>query len=276
MTIEVNELSFGYKERQILNKITFSAHSNNLLCVLGPNGVGKSTLFRCMLGLTKNYKGAILIDGVNIKKMRTVDLAKNIAYIPQSHHPTFNFSVLNTVLMGITVHLKGVSNPNAAHEMEALKALEMLGISHLWNRGYAEISGGERQLALIARALVQKAKILVMDEPTANLDYGNQMRVMMQVQQLAEQGYIIILSTHNPEHAFLYGNKVLVMYKGEIIKFGKPKEILTEALLQKVYGVSVKLQDIETSDGAVRVIVPNSKKKENANIVLDKRKSSIV
>lgn len=276
MTIEVNALSFGYKDRRILKKVTFSAYSSNLLCVLGPNGVGKSTLFRCMLGLTKNYTGEILIDGINIKKMKTVDLAKKIAYIPQSHRPTFNFSVLNTVLMGLTVHLKGVSNPNVTHEREALSALELLGISHLWNRGYAEISGGERQLALIARAIVQKAKILVMDEPTANLDYGNQMRVMMQVKELTREGYIVILSTHNPEHAFLYGNKVLVMYKGEIIKFGNPKEVVTEVLLQQIYGVSVKLQDIDTADGDVRVIVPNRKIKANADIALDNRKSSLI
>lgn len=257
MMIEVKELSFNYKQRKILDNITFSAHSKNLICVLGPNGVGKSTLFRCMLGLTKGYQGEILIEGKNIKKMRIAELAKKIAYIPQSHHPTFNFTVLNTVLMGRTIHLKGVSNPNIEDEEEALHALDMLGISHLRNRGYAEISGGERQLALIARAIVQKAKILVMDEPTANLDYGNQIRVMMHVKKLAQEGYIVILSTHNPEHAFLYGTKVLMMFNGEIIQSGCPKEIVTEALLEQLYGVHVKLEDIKTEAGDVRVIVPN-------------------
>lgn len=257
MTIEVNQLNFNYHDRQILNNISFTAKSTDLLCVLGPNGVGKSTLFRCLLGLSKNFKGEILIDGKSVRKMKTVDLAKKIAYIPQSHHPTFNFSVLNTVLMGLTVHLTGASMPKAIHEQEAFDALEMLGISHLWNRGYAEISGGERQLALIARAIVQKTSILVMDEPTANLDYGNQMRVMTKVKQLANQGYIVILSTHNPEHTFLYGNKALVIYKGEIIKMGNPQEIVTEELLKQVYGVKVKLHDIDSGDGNVRVIVPN-------------------
>lgn len=276
MTIEVNQLNFSYGKRQILKNITFSANPADLLCVLGPNGVGKSTLFRCMLGLSKNYTGEIFIENESIRKMKTVELAKRIAYIPQSHHPTFNFSVLNTVLMGLTVHLKGTSMPKAKHEEEALAALDMLGIAHLWNRGYAEISGGERQLALIDRAIVQKTKILVMDEPTANLDYGNQMRVMTKVKELADQGYIIILSTHNPDHAFLYGNKALVIYKGAIIEMGIPKEIVTEGLLQQVYGVKVKLHDIDTGDGDIRVIVPNRKKEGGVKHVLDREKYTVV
>lgn len=262
MTIDVQQLCFSYDDRQILHHITFSAEPTDLLCVLGPNGVGKSTLFRCLLGLQKNYRGNIHIHGDNIKNMKTVELAKKIAYIPQSHHPTFNFSVLNTVLMGLTPHLKGTSSPTSTHVEEAYLALEMLGIPHLWNRGYAEISGGERQLALIARAIVQKTKILVMDEPTANLDYGNQMRVMSKVKELADQEYIIIISTHNPEHAFQYGSKALVMYEGKIIEFGYPKEIVTEELLQKVYNVEVKLHDVITNNEKVRVIIPSQKKEQ--------------
>ncbi|OZI12655.1 ABC transporter [Bacillaceae bacterium SAS-127] len=269
MTLEVKQLSFGYKDRDILHNLTFTAQPQDLLCVLGPNGVGKSTLFRCMLGLIKHYEGAVIVSGKNVKKMRPVELAKNIAYIPQSHHPTFNFTVLNMVLMGGTVHLGRMGNPKAEDEKKAWQALDMLGISHLSHRGYAEISGGERQLALIARAIVQQAKILVMDEPTANLDYGNQMRVMMQVKELAKQGYTIILSTHNPEHAFLYGNKALVMFQGKMIEFGDPKEVLTEALLQHVYGVNVKLIDIDTEDGKSRLIVPCLKQKENGHVYLD-------
>ncbi|WP_203363579.1 ABC transporter ATP-binding protein [Bacillus sp. REN10] len=269
MTFEVKHLSFGYKDRDILHNLTFTAQPQDLLCVLGPNGVGKSTLFRCMLGLITNYHGEISIAGENVRKMKPVELAKNIAYIPQSHHPTFNFTVLNMVLMGRTVHLGKTGNPKAEDERKAWQALDLLGISHLGHRGYAEISGGERQLALIARAIVQRAKVLVMDEPTANLDYGNQMRVMRQVKELATQGYTIILSTHNPEHAFLYGNKALVMFQGKMIAFGDPKEILTEALLQYIYGVSVKLVDIDTEDGKSRLIVPCLNQKENGHVYLD-------
>lgn len=257
MNIDVKNLCFSYYKREILTDITFSAQSKDLLCILGPNGVGKSTLFRCILRLVKRYKGDILISGKNTKQLTIKELAKNIAYIPQSHHPTFNYSVLNSVLMGLTVHLKGNSSPNAEHEAEAMKALKQLGIEHLWNRGYAEISGGERQLALIARALVQESKILVMDEPTANLDYGNQMRVMIKVKQLAEMGYIIILSTHNPEHAFLYGNKVLVLNEGRVLEYGHPKEVLTSQLLGDIFNVDVQLRDTETDFGKVRMIVPN-------------------
>ena len=257
MNIELRNVHFSYTKRKILDNITFSAHSGDFLFILGPNGVGKSTLFRCILRLIKDYDGDILIAGKNTKQMSIEELAKNIAYIPQSHYPAFNFSVLNSVLMGFTVHLKRYESPGAGHEARAMKALEMLGISHLWDRGYSEISGGERQLALIARAIVQNAKILVMDEPTANLDYGNQVHVMRQVRKLSKQGYIVILSTHNPEHALLYGKKVLVLNDGRILKFGNPKEVLTESLLKQVFQVHVQLNDISTDYGQVRVIVPN-------------------
>ncbi|KMT21794.1 ABC transporter ATP-binding protein [Clostridium cylindrosporum] len=257
MSIEVSGLNFKYKSRIILKDISFKAEKGDLLCVLGPNGVGKSTLFKCILGLLKNYQGEIIIDKKNLRKISRKEMAKQVAYIPQSHYPTFNFTVLNTVLMGMTVHLGGVSSPKLEDEKVAIETLEKLGIDHLANRGYAEISGGERQLALIARAIVQRAKVLIMDEPTANLDYGNQIRVMEQIKSLTNRGYTIILSTHNPEHAFLYGNKVMVMLDGRIISFGSPREELSEDLLNTVYGVKVNLHDIYSNEKSVRVCVPS-------------------
>lgn len=271
MSIIINQLSFSYRERTILNQLSFEANQGELLCILGPNGVGKSTLFRCILGLNKNYTGEILVHNKNNKHMKPLELAKNIAYIPQSHHPTFNFSVLSTVLMGRTVHLGKRASPKLEDEQIAYGALEQLGVSHLYNRGYAEISGGERQLVLIARALVQKTSILVMDEPTANLDYGNQIRVMDKVHELTKTGYTIILSTHNPEHAFVYGNRMLMLNKGRIIESGVPKEKLTQKLIKDVYGVNVRLHDIYNGEEDVRVIVPNKQNGGCFNVYMDKR-----
>lgn len=272
--LHVNNLSFRYGKREILKTIRFSANPSDLLCVLGPNGVGKTTLFRCILGLNKGYKGSITIDNENIKNMKPVELAKKIAYIPQSHQPTFNFKVLDVVMMGLTPHLGKTTNPTKEHENAAYESLQQLGIAHLYNRGYGEISGGERQMTLIARAITQRAPILVMDEPTANLDYGNQLRVMEKVKELANNGYTIIMSTHNPEHAFMYGNKMIMLYDGEIIRSGNPKFQLTEDLIFDVYGVHVNLHDIYNGNTNVKVIVPTNINEKNSTPLYDERQYS--
>lgn len=256
MRLNVKDLSFRYADRTILNNISFSAGKNDFLCVLGPNGVGKSTLFKCMLGLLKGYSGDIFLGNENIKSISRREMAKKIAYIPQSNFPTFNFSVLNTVLMGTTAQLGVASSPKIEQENLVMDTLEKLGIKHLADRGYGEISGGERQLVLIARAMVQSAKVIVMDEPTANLDYGNQIKVMRYVKQLSDDGYTIILSTHNPEHAFLYANKIMVVYKGEVIKFGSPESELDKNTLEKIYGVGIDLYNINSYKKDIKVCIP--------------------
>jgi iron complex transport system ATP-binding protein len=241
----VSSLSFSYAKnsRLILNDISFSVDKGDLLAVLGPNGVGKSTMFRCILGFLPHYQGNIHLNNRDIRTMDHREIAKYIAYIPQSTHPVFNYTVLDVVLMGLTNQVNLLASPNQKHIDEASVAMESLGIAHLRNAGYGEISGGERQLVLIARALVQKAKILIMDEPTANLDYGNQFRVMCRISDLADEGYSIILSTHNPDHAFLYANRTLMIYDGRVIADGVPTEVLDAQLIKDVYGVDVHIED---------------------------------
>ncbi len=254
MSVDVQNVSFSYGLWQVLKNVSFSVSSGELLCVLGPNGVGKSTLFRCMLGLLKNYHGTILIDGEDNKILKTEKLAQKIAYIPQSHSSVFPYTVLDMVLMGTTAKLGKHVLPGQKQQGLALEALNRLGIFHLAERSYTQISGGEAQLVLIARAIAQQAKILVMDEPTANLDYGNQIRVMEETKKLTQHGYTIIQSTHNPEQAFLYADKVLVMMNGTVAQTGTPKDVLSEDLLFKLYGVHIQLYDL--CSGNVRVCVP--------------------
>ncbi|CVK31927.1 ABC transporter ATP-binding protein [Methanoculleus bourgensis] len=158
--------------------------------------------------------------------------------------------------MGLTNQLNLLAAPNQDHIDEAYAAMESLGIAHLRNAGYGEISGGERQLTLIARALVQKAKILIMDEPTANLDYGNQFRVMCRISDLARDGYIIILSTHNPDHAFLYANRTLMIYGGKVIADGTPENVLDAKLIKVVYGVDVNVEDYRYGSRRHKLCVP--------------------
>lgn len=256
MIFEVKDLRFAYQRHEVLKGVSFSADVGDFICLLGENGAGKTTLFRCMLGLLKGYKGEILVKGKSLKDFKVRQLAREIAYIPQAHAPTFNYTVIQTVLMGTNAQMDKFRTPGKRELKVAEENLERMGISYLAERGYAEISGGERQLVLIARALAQQSKVLIMDEPTANLDYGNQIRVMQQIKTLAEEGYLIILSTHNPEHALLYSDKVLVMRNGKTDLFGKTRETLTETVITEIYNIPVKIYEIKTGEGDIPVCTP--------------------
>lgn len=256
MRLEVKALEYAYPHQDALQGVSFEVGEGSLLFVLGENGAGKTTLFRCMLGFLKNYGGEISIDGKSSKTMSSKELAKQVAYIPQAHSPTFNYTVLDTVLMGTNPFLQGTAGPGEKEQEKAVLAMEKLGISHMAKRGFAEISGGERQLVLIARAMTQNTKILVMDEPTANLDYGNQYRVLELVRQLAKEGYLILFSSHNPEHALLYATHVLALQKGKRVAFGPPETELTPAILEQLYGIPVQVQTIQTGKREVPVCIP--------------------
>lgn len=256
MSLEIKNLRFSYGENEVLKDLSFSAEYGELLSILGPNGVGKSTLFRCILGLLKPDSGQCLIDGKSTAGLSAKELAGSIAYIPQSHYPTFNYSVMDMVLMGTTAQVNAMSVPGKRQLLLAQEALERLGIDHLAGRGYTNISGGERQLVLIARAIAQQAKILIMDEPSANLDYGNRTRVMQTVRNLAREGYAIIQSTHDPDQAFLYSDKVLAIHGGKILSWGKPEDTINSALISKLYGVDVEVCSLK--EDKMRVCVPAS------------------
>lgn len=259
MKLEVKNLSFSYGERKVLKDIDFVVECGELLSVLGPNGVGKSTLFRCMLGLLEPAQGEILIDGKSTGQMDARQLAEYIAYIPQSHNPAFNYTVLDMVLMGTTARLGNFCAPGVKQRQRAEAALERLGIKHLKDRGYANISGGERQLVLIARAMVQQARILVMDEPSANLDYGNRIRVMQTVKELVDEGYGVIQSTHDPDQAFLYSDKILALCDGQVLAWGAPGEIVCDSLISRLYGVDVEVCSLW--EDQIRVCVPQKLRK---------------
>lgn len=254
MSIEIRDLSFSYGERLILDGINFKSENNQLISVLGPNGVGKSTLFRCMLGLLKGYKGKILLEGKDIRNLSVGDMARLIAYIPQSHYPSFNYSVFDMILMGTSVQVSSISSPGKKQIKLVEDALDKIGIYHLKDRGYMQISGGERQLVLLARALVQKAKILVLDEPTSNLDFGNQIKVLSQIKDLTKEGYTIIQSTHNPDQTFLFSDTILAMDGGRIVKYGRPDDVFSSDLIKKLYGVDVEIQSLY--DDKVRLCIP--------------------
>ena len=256
MSIEIRDLRFGYGSGEVLRGVSFTAATGALTSVLGPNGVGKSTLFRCMLGLMKNYTGSITVDGTDTRRLSAAALAKIVAYIPQSHYPSFNYSVFNMVLMGTTSQISILSSPGPAQRAAAEEALRQVGVLHLRDKSYTHISGGERQLVLIARALVQNARTLILDEPTANLDYGNQIRVMEQLRRLTAEGYTVIQSTHNPEQAFLFSHNVVAMQQGRVLAEGAPSSVVTEELMAALYGAEIRVCSLY--DDRVRVCIPRS------------------
>lgn len=245
MQIELKNVSFSYGVVPTLHDVSFSVRQGTLVAVLGPNGAGKSTLFRCILRLLKPSAGTIRLCGEDTAAIDRRRLAKLAAYIPQSSTPVFNYTVEDAVLMGTTGALSALQAPSRTERERCARALEQLGISDLAQRGIAQLSGGERQLALIARALVQDARVLIMDEPTANLDYGNQRRVMQQVRALADGGYTILLSTHNPEHALHYATQVLALQNGRVIADGATADTLTPELLTRLYGIRAEVRRID-------------------------------
>ena len=248
-------VEFAYREHPVLRGMDFSADVGDVVAVLGPNGVGKSTLFRCLLGFLRPQKGEILIDGANIASMSSAEMARRVAYIPQSVSPVFNYTVLDVALMGFASRIGIFNSPGSRDVKRAEDVLDSLGIVHLKNRGCGQISGGERQLALLARALVQNAGILVMDEPTANLDYGNSWRVMERIVALAGGGYTVIFSTHDPNQAFLHASQTLVMKDGAVCAVGPPALALSEDLLSDIYRINVTVQKVPYNGGETLVAI---------------------
>ena len=252
MNLEVKNLSFAYSTHPVLHDVSFTLHKGEFLSVLGPNGVGKSTLFRCILGLLTDYKGQILSDGDDLRRMPRREMARRIAYIPQINRPTFGYTVLDTVLMGTTRQVSMFSQPSRDQIATACQALERVGAAHLAERDFSYLSGGEQQLVLVARAIAQQAEILIMDEPTSALDFGNQLRILQLVKELAGEGYGVLLSTHNPQHALSFATRILALSDGKVAALGHADEVLTPALIKELYNVNVTF----TQTQGTNVLVP--------------------
>ncbi len=254
--IKIENLSFAYHKEPVLKNLSLTIDKGSVVSLLGPNGVGKSTLFKCMLGILNHYQGDIFLQGKNIKNLSIKALSKQIAYVPQSHYPAFHYSVFDMVLMGTTSHISPFSSPGKKEQHLAKEALEQLSISHLIHRDFMRISGGEKQLVLIARALAQQATLLIMDEPTANLDYGNQMQVLNCIQTLAQKGYTIIQSTHHPEQSFMFSSQIIALLKGKIVAQGSPQKVICSKVLKQLYNIDTHVESLH--DDHFRICLPTS------------------
>lgn len=257
MYLEFKNLSCGYGQRTVIDGISLQVQLGEIVGLLGANGCGKTTLIKTVLGLLPAQGGEVLLNGKDIRGWTSAQIARVMGYIPQTHTPPFPFQVLDVVLMGRTAHIKPFSSPSRKDISIAEEALEMLNISYLGDRLYTEISGGERQLVLIARALAQEPQILIMDEPTASLDFGNQIKVLSHVKQLAGMDIAVLMSCHFPEHAFIYSNRAVLLNEGKILHSGTPSETITAERLKTLYGIDVDIVTVKNRmNQEVRVCVP--------------------
>jgi len=247
MRLEAQDLSIGYGGRAIGANLSLSIEPGKVMCLLGPNGCGKTTLFKTLLGLLPPITGSVLIDGQSMSRLNRTEIARSLAYVPQAHVPPFPYRVSEVVEMGRTARRGAFAAPGPSDREAAYEALGKLGIKDLADSDYSRLSGGQRQLVMIARALAQGASILIMDEPTASLDFGNQARVLSHIRRLVEAGeHSVVLSTHDPDQAFALNAQVVLMQAGQIVTAGDPNAVLTPENLGQVYGVTVQVERTES------------------------------
>ena len=246
MELIVDRLEFEYSPgNKILDGISFRAESGDFISLIGRNGSGKSTLFKCILNRLNGYSGTVLVDNKDTRSLKKRELSEYFAYVPQANYSVFDYTVMDMVLMG-TVRRIGYSSSPSDRQVETAKtALKTLEIEYLADKNINHISGGERQLVYIARALAQNAEVILMDEPTSALDFSNRNKVIDYSKKLTEQGYIIIMITHDPSVPLCYTEKVLALNNGKVEAFGKSDEVLTEDLLYLLYGEKIRDGEIE-------------------------------
>jgi iron complex transport system ATP-binding protein len=250
--LEARGLGYGYPGRAVGRHLNLALGAGVVLCVLGPNGGGKTTLFRTLLGLLEAQAGEVRLQGESLDALPRGEVARRMGYVPQGHSAQFAFTVRDVVLMGRTAHVGLFAAPGAADRAAAERAIEALGIGALADRVLTELSGGERQLAMIARALAQGARLLVLDEPTASLDFGNQVRVLRELRRLAADGYAVVFSSHDPGQAFLAASGALLLVRGGALRQGTPEDVITADNLRQVYGVDVRVTAVD----GVRACLP--------------------
>ncbi len=247
MIFEVQNGCFAYPQgRQVLNHISFSVNKGEMLAILGPNGAGKTTLLRCMMGFLKWNTGKSILDGEPITNLTQRQLFSKIAYVPQAKNAVLSSSVKDMVLLGRSSHYGIFGKPSAKDRQMVDETLHTLGLSTMANRACNELSGGELQMALIARALVSEPQVIILDEPESNLDFKNQLIVLKTLQSLTEQGITCIFNTHYPVHALRHADKALLLDKSGNVIFGNVHEVITETNMQRVFGVETVIGHIET------------------------------
>jgi len=255
MIYSIEKITYSYPgtSRAVIRDISMTLKEGEILSILGPNGAGKTTLLNCMVKLITPDSGGIFLRGTNIRDMDAREVAGIAGYVPQIHVPVFSYTVLNFVIMGRAPKIGIFKRPKKEDEDAAFEALETLNIAHLANRPYTDISGGERQQATIARAIVQNPAVILFDEPTAHLDYGNQHRILLLLRSMAKRGFSVVLTTHNPDHAILLGGSAAVLDRDGHLATGESRDVITEARLMELYKTKLRITYVPEASRAVCV-----------------------
>lgn len=257
MTFEVEHGTFGYDKRIILNDINFCVKTGEVMSVLGSNGVGKTTLLKCMMGFLKWEEGKSLVDGTPISQIKNKELWKRIAYVPQAKGAAFSYTALDMVVLGRSAHIGTFRQPQKEDMDIALEAMQDIGILHLKDKLCTKMSGGELQMVLIARALTVFPEMLVLDEPESNLDFKNQLIILDTIRKLSEERNIsAIVNTHYPAHALQLSDKALMMNRDGSSFYGKADKVINEENMKKVFGVHVHVNEYRKSDYVYRSVIP--------------------
>ena len=251
MSLTVENLSFRYEKHEVLHEISFTAQAGELLAILDGSREIRNEIRKCVMGHERRHAGKILADGVDLSVLSPRERAHWVAAIPQAHPLSFRYSAFDMVLMGTSHSLSPFAVPGEKEREMARAAMARVHIEHLAERPFDQLSGGEQQLVFIARALAQQAKILLMDEPTSSLDYGNRLLVLGVARDLARSGYTVLLSTHDPQHALWFADRALALKDGRVLALSTPREVITPALLEELYGRRIDLLD--TPQGPVLV-----------------------
>jgi len=253
--IELKNISCGYGKKLVLSGVNLTIEKGKITCLLGKNGAGKTTLFKIIMGMLPPIEGAVFLDKKPVGNYSPKELARFVSYVPQAHGTPFPFTVPEVVLMGQYACSNGFFRlPGKQNREVAMACIRMLGIERLKDKYFSMLSGGEKQLVLIARAMAQQPLFIAMDEPTSNLDLGNQVRVMKITEMLKEQGYGIIMNTHSPEQALNYADQVILLKDGKIRETGNPAQIMDSKLISEIYSTCIELVSARTESGMIRKV----------------------
>lgn len=249
--VHIEDICFSYESEMILKHLSMDVSSSRIFFIMGNNGSGKTTLLNNLMGFLLPQQGVIQLSGNDISSLDRQTMSRLVAYVPQAIHLNTDFSVVDYIALGRTPHI-GMFNRLTDEDYQVIEKVSiLLGVDSIFEASFNKLSGGQKQMVAIARSLVQDAPIIILDEPMSALDIGKQVELLKVLQNLAESGKTVILTTHNPNHALTVDSDACFMKQGELVAVGKSKEIITENLLRSVYGDNITLDHGRISDSVV-------------------------
>ncbi|MEF2229824.1 MAG: ABC transporter ATP-binding protein [Pseudodesulfovibrio sp.] len=258
MILDTAGVCFSYNGSPVFSEVSFRVGPGEIVSVVGPNGAGKSTLLKCLNGLLAPAGGTVSIDGRDIRHISRKALGRVFGYVPQHNEDTFGFSVLEVVLLGRAAHIGPFGSPSSRDVRIAEQAIADVGLESMAHRNLNELSGGQAQLAIVARALAAQPRLLLLDEPTSHLDIRNQALVLKVLHSLSrQQGLSVLMTTHSPDHAFLFSDKVLMLRRDSTPLFGEPDQVMTAEAIGQAFGIDVQIINVDSRSPEARTVVPD-------------------